>query len=306
MQKRKYYIGLRTIKTGIAVALAVLFAQMHNAELPMFAAIGAILGMNKTLYETRDTFRAQMVGILIGSILGCLLLLLYPNRNPVVIGLGVIVLIYLCNLIGAQFAVTMACIAFSCVLLVTGGDPLLYFIWRLIDTLAGILIALIVNALIKPYNNYSAVIARLRAVQSDILPHVETCVIRGIYPDISPLNKTMQALRVELAVFQQPVLFHKKRHALDKAYLCGCRQLAERMVSELTALCTMDTFGVPNEENCRRMQHLGLTVSPDRFANRPCSETDNEVLNYHLENLLSAYDYLSEMLASGIRDRKKS
>ena len=33
-------IGLRTVKTGLAVALALLFADLRGSPLPIFAAIG--------------------------------------------------------------------------------------------------------------------------------------------------------------------------------------------------------------------------------------------------------------------------
>ena len=43
-----YHIGLRTIKTGLAVVLALLLDSLRPNPLPIFAAIGAIVVMSRT------------------------------------------------------------------------------------------------------------------------------------------------------------------------------------------------------------------------------------------------------------------
>lgn len=296
MIDKRFHIGFRAVKTGLAVSLALLFAQLHSADLPVFAAIGAIVGMSRTPYDTRRTFMTQVVGIICGCLLGCLLVAFLPQPNVWIIGLGTIVLIALCNLLRAQYAAYLSCITFICVCLFTGSDPILYFIWRLIDTLAGILIALIINIIIKPYNNREAVIVNINGVLDAILPCVNDCILHGQYPDLTPLKTALAALDTEIMIFGQPVVLHRKRHAQETAYLSGCQQLVERMAAEITAICTMDTFGIPDENNCRRLEDLGLTIDQTLFISRICTEADTAVFNYHLEKLLNSYDYLSEML----------
>lgn len=296
MKDKKFHIGFRAVKTGLAVALALLFAQLHSANLPIFAAIGAIVGMSRTPYDTRRTFMTQVVGIICGCALGCLLVTVLPQPNVWVIGLGTIILIALCNILRAQYAAYLSCITFVCVCLFTGGDPFLYFLWRLLDTLAGILIALTINIVIKPYNNRGSVIANLNSVLDAILPCLNDCILHGLYPDLTPLKAALATLDTEIMIFKQPVVLHKKRHGRETAYLSGCQQLVDRMAAELTAICTMDTLGVPNEENCRRLEDLGLPIDQTLFLGRACTETDTAVLNYHLDKLLNSYDYLSEIL----------
>lgn len=57
------HIGLRTVKTGLAVALALFFADLRSSPLPIFAAIGAIVAMNRTVGDAFETCRTQFFGI---------------------------------------------------------------------------------------------------------------------------------------------------------------------------------------------------------------------------------------------------
>ena len=61
------HIGLRTVKTGLAVALALFFADLRSSPLPIFAAIGAIVAMSRTVGDAFETCRTQFFGILFGA-----------------------------------------------------------------------------------------------------------------------------------------------------------------------------------------------------------------------------------------------
>ena len=70
--------------------------------------------------------------------------------------------------------------------------------------------------------------------------------------------------------------------------------IADRMEQELSALCTLDLPGIPDADNCRRLEELGLTL-PD-FTGRKCTEEIDFVCNYHLKTALQAREYLLELL----------
>ena len=88
-----YHIGLRTIKTGLAVVLALLLDSLRPNPLPIFAAIGAIVVMSRTLSDAITAATTQLAGITCGALAGCLFTLLFPNDRCIAIGLGLILLI---------------------------------------------------------------------------------------------------------------------------------------------------------------------------------------------------------------------
>ena len=68
------------------------------------------------------------------------------------------------------------------------------------------------------------------------------------------------------------------------------------MVQELEAICGMDSLGDLAMENAAAMQELGLELPEAGLPARKCTRHDTIVMNYHLEKLLSAYRYLTELL----------
>ena len=67
------------------------------------------------------------------------------------------------------------------------------------------------------------------------------------------------------------------------------------MSGELAALCNMDSSPVPSESVLSRMKEHGIAVPENLPAYGYCSETDTTVMNFHITNLLDAYDFLSAL-----------
>ena len=92
------HIGLRTVKTGLAVALALFFADLRSSPLPIFAAIGAIVAMNRTVGDAFETCRTQFFGILLGAGFGAVFVNLLVGFRYIGIGIGLILLLSLIHI----------------------------------------------------------------------------------------------------------------------------------------------------------------------------------------------------------------
>ena len=69
----------------------------------------------------------------------------------IIISLGIILMIYICNLLKRPGAINITCIAFLGVTTAHAySDPLFYATNRMVETLLGILISILVNKLITP------------------------------------------------------------------------------------------------------------------------------------------------------------
>jgi hypothetical protein len=56
----------------------------------------------------------------------------------------------------------------------------------------------------------------------------------------------------------------------------------------------MDSMGDLTSDNLHRMEKLGIRIP--NLTPRKCTRQDTIVMNYHIDKLLTAYDYLEELL----------
>ena len=159
-------IGLRTIKTAIAVFLCLLLFPNE----PFFACMTSVFCVQDTVSNSINMAINRGLGTILGAIIGLTFLILcrfftyeidlYPIRKLLVyitIAIGIIVVIYICNLIKKPGAINISCIAFLAVTTVHAfTDPIFYATNRTIETLFGIFIGLLVNKFISPPNSNKA------------------------------------------------------------------------------------------------------------------------------------------------------
>lgn len=294
------HIGLRTIKTGIAVALALLIVNFRGSPAPIFAAIGAISAMSRALADAVKTCLTQFAGIIAGAIIGCIFIALFPQYSLLFVGAGIILVITCCNALRMDFAISLACIVFiSIILQEPGSNYLLSALNRLIDTSIGLFTAFAINMLVRPYNNRKKIVNMMTHIQQTYPGLLYERIVCGHFPDLSLLGSKMEALVIELNVFEkQPPrgIRHprekRRERAEDTAYLRGCMQLLWKMFVELNSLCEMDETPTPSCVLCERLKAMGLVVPPAEHA---VDCTEQCVMDYHVTHLLDANDFLTDL-----------
>ena len=188
------HIGLRTVKTGLAVTLALLVAGMRDAATQIYAVIGAIGAMSRTLHDSRLTCLTQFLGILVGCTLAYVFVALLPfYQDPGAIGLGLILIITVCNFFKWDYAISLSCIIFVS-LCIDSENILWYASNRFIDTSTGLVIAYMVNALIKPYNNRGAILRELDGFLGAIPDFLRERVAAERYPDPEELAERLRRI----------------------------------------------------------------------------------------------------------------
>ncbi|GAB6108100.1 FUSC family protein [Fusibacter bizertensis] len=148
-------IGMRNIKTGIAVTITLLICELLKVTNPFYAAIAAIFAMESSIEATFVVVRDRMYGTVLGALVALLFVSFFPV-NPLTIGVGIIVVIYICNLFKWQGTIKITTIVFLAISLgVHGGDNVSYAFFRTIDTFIGLSISALVNVLIYPIKKTS-------------------------------------------------------------------------------------------------------------------------------------------------------
>lgn len=155
-------LGMRIIKTGIAVTVCVAISSIFKLDLPFIAVIATVMSMGKSIDTSLRSGKNKMIGALIGAVTGGCFAMLLP-ANAGLCGVGVIIVLYLCHLFKLDEAGTLSSVLFAAIMF---GAPLgaawQYALTCGIDALIGIAIAVIINFVVFP-PNYADEIKKLYA-----------------------------------------------------------------------------------------------------------------------------------------------
>lgn len=153
-------IGFRNIKTGIAVFICLIIFKLINREDCTFACVASILCMGDSVESSLDLGKERIIGTLFGGISSIAFLYIVnfiPNvgiNSPVIIAIGVSFIIYICNVFKCQDSCGVCCMVYISIMLnYAGSGAILYSANRTLDTLIGVIIAIVVNYYIKPPKN---------------------------------------------------------------------------------------------------------------------------------------------------------
>lgn len=154
-------IGMRIFKTMVAVLICLglsLFRGEHS--IPFYSAIATILCMQPYVGNSVKVALNRVVGTVIGAVYGCLVLLIEINlltidtemMHYLLVSVAVVPVIYTTLLFHQKSASYIACVAFLSVTITETVEisPFLFAFERVVDTLLGILVALVVNAVRLP------------------------------------------------------------------------------------------------------------------------------------------------------------
>ena len=141
-------IGARTIKTGIAVALAIYIVELLELSNPSYAGVAAFLAIQPTVYRSWKTFLEQMGFNIVGALFAVLALLTIGN-NPLTIGVVVVSLIALNYRLGIS-NMGISVLTAIIILEIDSPDILIYAGERIVIIMTGILSSLLINVTFFP------------------------------------------------------------------------------------------------------------------------------------------------------------
>ncbi|HEX3025855.1 MAG TPA: aromatic acid exporter family protein, partial [Clostridia bacterium] len=152
--KSNHRMGLRIVKTGIAVTVCVAVTFFCKLNQPFFAVIATVMSMGKSIDTSFKSGKNKFFGVLLGAVIGYVFFTIAP-ANAGLCGMGIILTIYLCQLFRLKGAATLSCFVFSGMMFLYNlgaHRPLQFAISCTADSMIGIGIALVVNLLVMPPN----------------------------------------------------------------------------------------------------------------------------------------------------------
>ncbi len=145
--------GMRTLKTAITVVLCVALGHASPYASPFFIALAGIITIQVSTIDSYKMGRTRILGTVVGALVGLVFAVIGPE-NPLLAGVGIVVVIQICDKLKWNPAIQIATVVFMAIMTnMRGHDPLTYSLSRLADTSIGVLVALGINYFIAPYNN---------------------------------------------------------------------------------------------------------------------------------------------------------
>lgn len=210
----RYKIGMRNVKTAASVGICLLFFQLIGVSDGIQAAIAAIICMKSSLQNSIQTGIERIVGTFIGAILGILSLMLIGKTSfhiyTILAIAGVIIIIYLCNILKIQASIVIGLVVFLIILL---GEkdlpPLEYGTLRLLETFFGIIVAYLINRFIDPRH-----LRRFTKADANVSPSIR----EGGYGDLPQIMSIWLQSNIDTHRFIDPYYWHKKYDAVRSNY----------------------------------------------------------------------------------------
>lgn len=281
------YVGLRTIKTGIAVWLSISIASLLGLDSPFYAAIAAIIAMEKTTIQSFENGKNRILGTLVGALIGLVCASFMP-QNALVCGIGIIILICACNLMKLQKSITVGGVVLIGIMInLDGKTPLYYSINRTIDTLMGICIALIVNHVLFPYDNITRIEYKLNEILQNLMSQIQVYITSAQPIQSGKVYQTLDKLEEELIVYKNHIHLQKK---------AGIREHLEQKINQIRGIymhIEMLSQGIGkyniNSHNQEGIHQLGLAIHPTFHDLDKVYLEEHTVYNYHLSKIIADY-----------------
>ena len=203
-------MGMRNFKTAVAVILCVLIARALHLEYSFYAAIAAVISMGNSVTNSFRTGKNRMLGTLVGAGIGFLCACILPG-NAILCGIGIMIVIYICNLLKWSKSASIACIVFMAIMVnLNGKNPFFYSINRILDTFIGITVAVLVNYLICPPNYINA----MKKNCGSIVEKIDKLIEKGIATiedlELETLEKKINSLQKQISLHEDEFRFSKK------------------------------------------------------------------------------------------------
>lgn len=290
-------IGMRTVKTALAVTLSLMVIEYYGASPAkvVFATIGAISAVGPTFTASLLACATQICGVSVGALLALTLMALHVP-SIVGVGIGIMLIITSYHHLKLKLVPVLPCLVLVNICLNPEVEALSYALGRIWDTAIGLAIGMLVNTLIFPYDNSRKIRRMMEGLDGDLI-----CILEDLFdgddhlPKADDLGEKIDALEGQLTLFSQQRLLRRKRQKREIQRLTTCEDTAQALLVELEALCAMPSVGRLNRENRQALLALGAKVSREEPG---VSETTEDVVsNYHVSQVLRLRQKLKGQLA---------
>ncbi len=247
----------KALKIGISIFFCVLLYRIGLTESAFYSSLAVVMTFQNSVYASFKAGENRMKGTFLGAVIGVLFAVI-GQSSAVLSGVGVSLIIILCNSLNWKKSINIACIVFIAIMVnieKLGISPIEYSLQRVFETLLGIIIALTVNYLIFPekyeWQIYTHVRSTFRKIKNLFIEkYYEKSFIKlfEIKKDIDILENLLKEYKREKRL---------KKSVLDIEKVNYILTVLKRICFHLDIINGMNSVDNSlNKENIKRFKYL--------------------------------------------------
>ncbi len=212
--------GARILKTGIAIVLSLLLAELLGLPSPVFAPIAAIFAIKPTIYRSYLTIIEQIQGNVIGAVIAIVFALTLGN-HPIIIGLAAIILIAINLKLKIGNTISLSLVTMIVVMESPSESFIEFALLRFGTIMLGVFSAFVVNLVFMPPKYENKLYQKISYVTEEISKWIRVTT-RGA-TEYSLLKKDIKTLQDDIREAEELYVMYKeernyfKRNRLPKA-----------------------------------------------------------------------------------------
>lgn len=290
----KLRLGLRTIKTAVAVIIALALVEIFgtSGSRLIFAMLGVMAAMQPTFKESWESCLTQILGVILGAAAGLLLQML-PVSPSITSGIGIVLVIVVYNSLGIRFSPSLACIIVVTVCTAPDLNPVGYAVERIWDTAVGLVVGMVINTLVFPYDNSRRIRSAVHSLDKEVMVFLADMFDGDDHmPSSRTATQRIQQIGRELEIFSnQRLPFRRRRQKQQLTAFLRCQEDAQLLLAHMEVLSHMDAPGQLSQVNYLALADWGA-IPPE--AGLPA----DPVTNYHVCAILRLRQDLLDALAT--------
>lgn len=287
--------GLRILKTAIATSLAIAVAELFNLKTPLMAGISAIVSMTSSVFDSYTVSLNRLLSTILGAIIASFFQFIgFTGYIP--IGIGVILVINICNYFKWKKSITLACVVFIIIMLYDKNIPNQVPYWkyginRTMDTFVGLFVGFTVNYLVFPPNRstfllktYKKTLREFEDAFKSVLTTNKEIEIGRLIDDINEINTELKSIKNDL-----------KMGAEQKYKISHITRINTQFFSAFGLITQLTENGhVPNIDNENMIELEKYFQEPIKVLVDDTNPDFESAFNYYLNDLIKMMFVLRE------------
>lgn len=289
--KLKNKIGLRSIKTAIAVMIGLYLSYIFKLYTPLYTSIACVTSMQSSVYDSVNDVTKRGFTAMFGVTLGYFLSKITENPylEILVCGFGVLLILILLNYFKLNRMASLSCIVFMASYF-SKIDKFQYGINRVIGTIIGMLVGLLVNLIVaRPRLDLEFYKDALS--ERDSLRNIFVSIIKRDERDINFVSGSRKSIedKFEKLLKEYETIMHPKMDIVHAKELKG---IFTNLELSLNLLDLLEPRNLNEENRCRLLRDFGVELEAG-------AQEDGElsmVYNFQVKNILNYFEEMEEIL----------
>ena len=296
-KKIHFPVGLRTVKTAVAVAASIILVEMYGTSVDelLFGVMGAFAAMEPTFKASVRSSIAQITSVIIGVLLS---LTMRAMNVPGVVAaaIGIILIMAMYQLMHRKSSPVLPCLILVTICTKPELSAVAYGAERIWNTALGLGVGMLINTLVFPYDTSKKSQQIMASLDEDLIHFLQDRFDGDDhFPETEEMEEKVESLERQLAMFADQRLLRRRRQKRTLARLQRCEETARLLLLEMETLRTIERPGRLNQQNRVALQALGAEISEGAVSNR--FDVEDLVVNYHVARALELREQLKQELA---------